>query len=381
MRVARLQTNDLGRADNFFGSLLSKENIKETDKPSITELPKGHQVNGTSSVSFQANTKPRFSDPPAPPPQQPLPEKPDVARLHTPDTSLKRSNTERPRSVPNTSPIRQEPTSQIITLVEALAAAKKEIDTQSARVRDLEEMLQKEREAREVAEEVAKRLESESRAKRDNHVNVHVGGSVIEEAFEPPIESSDMQVETADQKIEPTNETLTKAISDSTSSLEKRLEAMLLEMQTLQTQMDLFKSRAETAETERDADRKTLAQMVEKLREEEVARRASSAAKERSPQSAAQVASQPDEAPSEVDRKGVGPMSKKSNGIARIAPSPMEVGPSITTQVGTLPRPPGNYPTLLYHGAPYASMLGVVLIGMGVMAYLNGWQPPSKGER
>ena len=36
----------------------------------------------------------------------------------------------------------------------------------------------------------------------------------------------------------------------------------------------------------------------------------------------------------------------------------------------------------LHAGLPYASMLGVVLIGMGLMAYINCWQsPPSRLER
>ncbi len=33
---------------------------------------------------------------------------------------------------------------------------------------------------------------------------------------------------------------------------------------------------------------------------------------------------------------------------------------------------------MLEQSAPYASMLGVVLIGVGIMAYLNGWQKMDK---
>jgi len=32
----------------------------------------------------------------------------------------------------------------------------------------------------------------------------------------------------------------------------------------------------------------------------------------------------------------------------------------------------------LIHTLPYASMIGVVILGMGLMAYLNGWQPQSR---
>ncbi len=97
MRIARLQTNELGRTDNFFGSLLSKDDIKEVEKLAVVEAPKAPVVNG-AALPFRNDVKPRFSDPPAPPPQQPLPEKPDVARSHPMDPSspsLKRSNTER----------------------------------------------------------------------------------------------------------------------------------------------------------------------------------------------------------------------------------------------------------------------------------------------
>jgi phosphatidylserine/phosphatidylglycerophosphate/cardiolipin synthase-like enzyme len=165
MRTARSQTNDLGRTEHFFGALLSGEEIKEAEKNLPAEPVKPAQANGSASISFKLDAKPRFSDPPAPPPQQPLPEKPDSNRSHSFDPSspsLKRSTTERPRSGPAVSPTGKEASSQIGSLVEALSQAKKEIDAQSLRVRDLEEMLKKEREARETAEEHAKRLQLES---------------------------------------------------------------------------------------------------------------------------------------------------------------------------------------------------------------------------
>src|SRR5271155_2921972 len=151
MRTARLQSNDLNRTENFFETLLSKEQVKDAEKKD--EITKQPQTNGGSS-SLRLEGKNRFSDPPAPPPQQPLPEKPDVIRSHAFDSStpsFKRSTTERPRSVPNVPHERSEPSSRIISLEEALETAKKEIDAQNARMRDLEDMLQKEREARETA--------------------------------------------------------------------------------------------------------------------------------------------------------------------------------------------------------------------------------------
>ncbi|KAH6665372.1 cytoplasm to vacuole targeting protein-like protein Vps64 [Halenospora varia] len=374
MRIARLQTNDLGRADNFLGSLVTKDDIKEIEKQSALESMKGPQVNG-GSLPFWNDAKPRFSDPPAPPPQQPLPEKPDVTRSHAHEPSspsLKRSNTERPRSVPNASPVRQESSSQIITLVEALASAKKEIDTQSAKLRDLEEMLQKERQARELAEDLAKRLETQSELKMNGHIKPSEG-SIIEEAFEPPAEVTTKEAETekaaAIETVDPT------VISDSSKLLEHRLETMLGDMQQLKDQMESFKLRAETAESERDADRKTLAEMVEKIRLDEAARRSSSTERARSPSKDILPLLENVNGTADGHKSTLELLEKAglANGHAIVSGDNKEAGRSA---VSTLSRPPGSHDARLYHATPYASMLGVVIIGMGLMAYLNGWQPP-----
>ncbi|KAH8762961.1 cytoplasm to vacuole targeting protein-like protein Vps64 [Hyaloscypha finlandica] len=380
MRAARLQSNDLGRTDTFFGSLLSKEDIKENDKAPAVEAAKAAQVNGTS-LPFRTDPKPRFSDPPAPPPQQPLPEKPDVARTHNfePSPSLKRTNTERPRSVPNESPVRQEPTSQILTLVEALASAKKEIDIQSARMKDLEEMLQKERQARELAEEAAKRLELlQSEPKTNGHVKSVDEGSIVEDAFEPPAEVVEKEGPESSEPAVDEKAVDSKVVSESTLLLEKRLEAMLGDMQELRNQMEAFKQRAETAESERDEERKerkTLAEMVEKIRQKESAKRSSSTERARSP-AGKEIATQ-----HLLNGKGdslhatLGPLLEKA-GLTNGSPVSSDEKELGRSAVGTLSRPIGGPSPLLYHTTPYASMLGVVLIGMGVMAYLNGWQPP-----
>jgi hypothetical protein len=377
MKTARLQTNDLGRADHFLGAILSKEDIRETEKPPVVEPTKALQVNG-GSLAFRGDAKPRFSDPPAPPPQQPLPEKPDVARSHNFDpsspSSLKRTNTERPRSVPNVSPIRQEPSSQIITLVEALASAKKEIDTQSARMRDLEEMLQKERQARELAEELAKRLESQS-GLQTNGESEHKGeGFIIEEAFEPPYDPvQNKELERAES--EPKQKDVEMRTSSDPTLLEQRLETMLVDMQELRDQMESFKHRAETAETERDSDRKTLAEMVETIRSDELARKSSSTERGRSPAHHLLTKGLLDGTADELNTT-VAPLSRKVG----LVNGHVKNGGSERPAAGTLSRHPGGHDPLLYHTTPYASMIGVVLIGMGLMAYLNGWQPP-KADR
>lgn len=368
MRTARLQNSDLGRADNFFGGLLSKDNVKELESAPNLEPSKSAVANG-SALPFRAEVKPRFSDPPAPPPQQPLPEKPDVARSHSfdpasPTASLRRSNTEKQRLLTNGSPVR-EVSSQIITLVEALASAKKELDSQSARMRNLEDMLQKERQARETAEETAKRLELHtSESNMNGSAKSGTEGSIVEDAFDPPSEDVSSQGKT-------NTHVDTDSVSDSSSLLEQRLEIMLSEMKELRSQMESYKNRAENAEAECDTNRKTLAEMIEKIRSDEQRRQSASSDRSKSP------SKQPSDKLANGTANG-GDLAlhpiRRPNGIPRTSSEHDELHPSLKHAIAPLNN--NGHDPLLYHSTPYVSMLGVVMIGMGFMAYLNGWQAP-----
>jgi len=375
MRTAKLQTTDLGRTEQFFNTLLSKDDIKEAEKSNTNEVPKHTQVNG-GSMSFKLDGKPRFSDPPAPPPQQPLPEKPDVIRSHGFDSgtpSLKRSTTERPRSVPNVPHERPEPTSQIILLVEELATAKKEIDAQNARMRDLEDMLQKEREARETAETLAKRLEIESSSKMNGFPKTGMGGSILEEAFEPPSETLPEKIESSPNAAEELPATAV-SVEASTTKLQERLDLMMAEMREMKEHMESYRKRAETAEAERDSDRKTLAEMVEKIRSDEQSRRSSSTERGRSLSKKAQTAAKHLVTDGdEVNSDTIPHFKKEDTQNDKAGGDSTGTGVLENPLAVALSRPPGS-DHLLYNSAPYASMLGVVLIGMGLMAYMNGWQ-------
>lgn len=375
MRTARLQTNDLGRTEQFFNTLLSKDDIKEAEKSNTNEAPRHAQVNG-GSMSFKLDGKPRFSDPPAPPPQQPLPEKPDVVRSHAFDSgtpSLKRSSTERPRSVPNVPHERSEPTSQIISLVEALATAKKEIDAQNARLRDLEDMLQKEREARETAETLAKRLEIESSSSKMNgFAKGGMEGSFLEGAFEPPSETLPEKTESSPNATEELPVTAV-SVEASTTKLQERLDLMMTEMREMKEHMESYRKRAETAEAQSDSDRKTLAEMVEKIRSDEQARRSSSTERGQSLSMKAQSAAKQLPADDEANSDTIPLFTKANTQNDKAGGNSAGTGVLENSLAAALSRPPGS-DHLLYNSAPYASMLGVVLIGMGLMAYMNGWQ-------
>ncbi|KAH8879343.1 hypothetical protein GQ53DRAFT_42667 [Thozetella sp. PMI_491] len=380
IRYARLQNQDLQRTGQFINALLSKDDIKNQEKPDGPEPAKGH-INGNAATSFQSNSgRARFSDPPAPPPSQPLPEKPDVP-------SLKRGTTERPSSVPpsNTSPVRQENNlSQIIQLTEALNNAKKEIDSHSARVRDLEEMLHKERQARMFAEDMVQKMEEHSTHAKLNGAVVPPTagqGSELEKAFDPPAERPLTPEPTDVPASEEADETLSPEKVDASAAVfQARIETMILEMRSLREQLAAVKQRADQAEAERDADRQSLAAMVlqiqqrdeeDKKREAERKSRPRSTARSRhrSPATAAEGSkpmangSTPEELPRmdrTVDDASEEPTLSRAN--------------TITPSMEARTKPQQDQ--ALIRTLPYASMMGVVLLGMGLMAYLNGWQQP-----
>lgn len=376
MRSAKLQAQDLNRTNNFINTLLSKDDIKELDKPDGFDLPKPPPpvING-NQLPFRADAKTRFSEPPAPPPQQPLPEKPDAP-------SLKRGPTERPKSgPPNASPARQDNMSQIIQLTEALNNARRDIDTQSARMRELENMLQKEREARELAEDLAKRLE-ESSALSATHMNGTAKSEEVDEVKEIPELPVVTQEDTSDA---PTSEVADPA-KETAALLQARIDTMEVQMQDMRESMDEWKKRCELAEAERDDDRKTLAEMVVQLRAEEARRISQEQSRSRSRRGRLSKRENAEDITGVVPQQPVddAKLSSQSDGAASDKEDLDE--PSLSrsntlTALGTKSAPamPEQH---LQATLPYASMVGVVLLGMGLMAYINGWQPqPAPLER
>ncbi|KAI0011983.1 hypothetical protein F4779DRAFT_569909 [Xylariaceae sp. FL0662B] len=379
MRNQRLQTQDLSRTHQFVQALTSKDDIKDMEKPELVEPAKSQIVNG-NGISFRSDNKTRFSDPPAPPPQQPLPEKPDVP-------SLKRGITERPKphNAQTESPARQDGNvSKILRLTEALHNAQREIETQTSRMRDLEETLQKERQARELAEELARRLEDAAATKANGvPAKPETEETALEAAFEPP----------ADEITSPTEDTPTsdvgkplpqaEVIEASATQLHAQIESMVLEIKDLRLQLETFKQRAETAEVERDADLKSLAEMALQIRKDSEARQA--AVRERSPSEPNAVRRSNDQ----IERRSE---SSATTGTSSTEASPGKPTPGEPNELPTLSRantitPQSAASGLLPHdqtlanSIPYASMIGVVLFGMGLMAYINGWQPHPRLDR
>ncbi|KAI3391857.1 hypothetical protein diail_6687 [Diaporthe ilicicola] len=385
MRNARQQAQDLSRTSKFLDALLSNEDVKNQEKPELPEPPKPPVANGNAH-SFRSDGKTRFSDPPAPPPQQPLPEKPDAARSQGDVPSLKRVTTERPKSGPSTaSPIRQDNLSQIIQLTEALNSAKREIDTQTSKMKDLEDMLQRERQAREAAEELAKRLEDDAHSRMNGSAKPQIEDSTLAEAFEPPAEHTGHDSKSIE---EPQATTQPEASEDKTKSLQSQIDNMLSDMRGLREQVDNYKKQAEQATSERDADRKTLAEMVQQIRqrdEENAALKAAARARTRSrsngrERSATVTAREPSRGRSVANRAD-GPAP-----LASIDEDTLDDKPTLSraNTITPTPRSPSKRAVsdqALMETIPYASMMGVVLLGMGLMAYINGWQPQPRLDR
>lgn len=375
MRSARLQAQDLGRTNHFINTLLSKEDIKDLEKPEAPEPPKSQPLVNGNGIPFRADPKTRFSDPPAPPPQQPLPEKPDVP-------SLKRGPTERPKIGPaNTSPSRQDNLNQIIQLTEALNSARRDIDTQTTRMRELEELLHKERSAREEAEELAKRLEETA----GSHMN---GNAVrnVREAISDAFRSDDESEETIkEEETVPTDDKPSEtdiAAQEMATALQSRIDSMDNQMLEMRQQMEEWKQRCEAAESERDADRKTLAEMVIQLRAEEAQRKATQRARSQSRQRRAEAAEAEAQAQAVLAANATKATVENSQIDGSVASDEHMEKPTLsrtnTITPYTSQRSAVAHDNPLQIGLPYASMLGVVLVGMGLMAYLNGWQsqPP-----
>lgn len=403
MRSARLQSQDLERTGKFLTTLLSKDDVKDMEKPEVPEPPKQQSLVNGSGLPFRADPKARFSEPPAPPPQQPLPEKPDIP-------ALKRGVTDRSKPQSNTSPIRDNVSAQIIQLQEDLKNTKKELEGRDARLRELEESLQKERTARETAEELARRLEDAAAASvavADEQTDVSSepplpvkangtakGGvsvdDILDEAFAPPRELAvSEEAGTLTPAVRQSLADQTESIQTTAEEYQSRVDAMASEIKVLKDQLELWRQRCEAAEAERDADRQTLAEKVAQIRREEEERQAAAAAaatrrsKSRGRSESRRSASRKAQESGTLDAESEEPMPLKPDSEPdRSAPDDGSDKPTLSRANTITPQAP--FAASLPHdqklaaSLPYASMLGVVLLGVGLMAYINGWQPPPK---
>ncbi|MCJ1393578.1 hypothetical protein MMC18_006453 [Xylographa bjoerkii] len=400
IKQAKQQSQDLNRTGDFFHALLAHEPGQELPKSPPGIFPSEPQNNG---VPFQSKGDPMspFSQPPAPPPQQPLPEKPDVTRSNLTDSNgqlpLKHMEPERSHTSVASSPSRSEPTpSQILSLVEALTSAKRQIDSQGDSIKHLEDLLRQERKARESAEERARRLLGRSRGSGSGEQ-----GNVEEDAFDPPSEDTTSALEIQPNGYEADDEGRqlgkrspklksspaspasaafgdlqrdTQEVDASTTRLQERLDLMVREMDEMRQHMEIYKRRAEGAEEERSG----LAEMVKKIRKGDVDAKAiepvSGMRKNSETSTQTEAYSQANGHVEQLDAQDSASISKSfSNMNGKPIPTMKDVQ-DLQEAMKTALAVSHHRSDRLVQSAPYASMLGVVLIGVGIMTYLNGWQ-------
>ena len=374
LREAKQQSQDLNRAGEFINALLHRKPGEDLPKPPADIFPQPQMVNGVSP--HRTDHILSFSQPPAPPPQLPLPEKPDAAR-HA-DSNL-------PNGIKENSPTKLSPTkgesssSQMLSLIEALTSAKREIDSQGSRMRQLEEQLKQERRARENAEERARHLLDRSKpmpgveqsngyeSDRDSDTASDI--TTIQDTPDSEFDHlTASQINGTESLKEPTN------IGVSPSKLQERLDHMVHEMEEMKAQLDFHKHRAEAAEEERTG----LAEMVERIRAGEPKNKAHEASlrKKRSSEMATQTdagplangsATKKREGDGDGHHAEVGTI-ESSGAMQKSKEQARQLQNAISTALSM------HHDDRLLQSAPYASILGVVLIGVGIMTYLNGWQ-------
>jgi DNA repair exonuclease SbcCD ATPase subunit len=331
-----------------------------SDKDKLNhKLENNHrQMNGRAKMSRIDPI--RFSEPPAPPPQQPLPEKPDVARRaaqEPPAGGLKRSDTEKPlKESPTSSPVSKE-SSQILSLIEALSTTKKELEAQNSRVKELEELLRQERSARENAGE---------RKQEADNLSAEPAPEQLEAAETDVLEVEEITKTLDSSTSDPAEVAEPKSVEDpvldaQTQKLQQQLDHMVTELAEMKHQVETFKQRAEKAEGETIEVRKSLAEMIETIRQE---REQAAKAKE-------SLADAEAEAEAIVtNTRGIGKSDEKAT-LANHKVDPHKIK-ELENAVTSLTQQ--RKPNMLENSGPYASMVGVVLLGIGLMAYLNGWQ-------
>ncbi len=427
--MAKRQSVDLQRTGEFFDTLLTHGFPKEEINVGPRENSREPAVPGIPPS--KTDLKVRFSEPPAPPPRQPLPEKPDVAsRMEAGDSfaspGLKRSDTEKANRSSAASPTKPPGSQHVGHLVESLTMARRQIEAQSLRLSDLEGLLHEERTARTSAEDRAEKLYRLGRENGKPDVNGE-GSSTDVPSSPAKLDATSPNVKGAVDVTSPdvaSADTQSQGQQESVARLQRRLETMVHEMKEMKQAMESYRQRAEAAEEDSASSRRSLAEMVEKLRRSEAEREAQAQRHQLQMQELPQHA-QPtpstglsfspsghkamglpngnaaveDGIISDGHVKGSGQADGRarrprtgnahggtledderlaededdellgSRGGAGMSMLMSNTATALTRRSTT--RGPHDH---LVQSAPYASILGVVALGVGIMAYLNGWQ-------
>ncbi|KAI5285415.1 hypothetical protein KEM52_002452, partial [Ascosphaera acerosa] len=398
-----------------------------------------------------------FSDaPPAPPPSQPLPEKPRIARAQTaervaqparaldaiaapgsvaPSPKAAAANAVRQQSQPRPAPhdSSSDGTPSLVAQLQTqLDSAIKDLGIHRTRVRELEELCAREKSARLTAEEKIRTLEAAAEAamalcsmsppasdrQADELESSAAAGPQVPADATPAAPVASPHAEPSEDGPGAGND------DDEQFNLQARFNALLVEMEEMKARMVKYQKAAQTAEADAAQSRKTLAEMVEAARrkqereerKEQQERAISSIADQQAQAEHSAAASKAVESTESQEREMAtmdgtsaarvaepaateprslapsGPSGPRQDAgaaghdVSAVGANPSALAASPTKKPRSQEQPPPPHPRYQHQRkrsrrnilrteetGPYMSMMGVVLIGVGIMAYLNGW--------
>lgn len=287
-----------------------------------------------------------------------------------------------------------------MSLVEALKIKTHELDSKVDYIKSLEVDLAREKRAREDAERRALKLSGDHLVSDSRHNK----GFVEEKALEPPLDSVELMEQdlpnghfdqdgNGDHLSRSSSTTTIKnsedpaQLAEDASSLASRLQAQLdlrnREMNDMKLLMESYRQKADEAEE----GRRSLAQMVEDIRagrdpKSILPATEAEASTPSTDNGDPQIAQSPSSSqPGDIGRNSPSPqhLPHQHNGSATIGIIHREIEETVSTVLQQQhPQQGWGRPgdsSRMVQSAPYVSMVGVVLIGVGIMTWLNGWQP------
>ncbi|KAF8470237.1 hypothetical protein BDZ91DRAFT_694197 [Kalaharituber pfeilii] len=422
LHLAKQQAQELQRTSEFFDQLLNLEIVRKEPEIKKAVVESGGQSPMIDSgVAFEASQFHAVPNAPLPPPAKHITVIPENVKLERDDHETESQDVSPPLSVsaPKRSPKSEQP-QHLFSLVAQLRDARLELEAKSARVKDLEDLLRQERRAREMAEEQLEVASRNSKGEvRSTLDNGKVNGVAEEEGIPDnvSIAGSDITVlgpgdKEANEK-DPSHEkeeqsaaiaaAAAAAAAEAAAQWQKRVEEMMAELQSAKAEIESYKKRVRVAEEEGEQSRRTLTEMVAKIRADE----------ERRKRERKEISIQTESKNEEKDMKipvmvscGVQaafgnntetrtPSSeaeetysiangtvKATNGILVIGGGKNMQSPGaghdqlLSTEL--MEKQSSSKRSIVKESAPYVSIVGVVVIGVSIMAILNNWQ---KGER
>lgn len=373
LNLARQQSQDIDRARQTLDGLLAGSIDPEVFAEKIANRD---ELGSPQKSKISMNG---FSEPPAPPPSQPLPEKPDLGRaMNDPiiQPFLQRSDTARPQMAEGG---HSEHTQALFLLSHELKTAKDQIPNLQDRVKMLEQQLREERTARVNAEERAYQLEH---GPRKDSAEPTMTESMAEE-----VKSGDSAGLDLTQTARPEDLSLT--------DLQTQLERLQATMVDMKQQMEAYRRRAESAESQRDEVRQSLAELIEEKRQRLDADEGNyglkltrTRSRDQHPRDAKSAGSGGEDAngytirpfhmrplavTTLLEKAGVDhgkPITKQqAASLQRILRKELLVEDDDAGVAATV-----RWETLSYHGIPHACAVTTVIVGLVVMKWMNGWE-------